>query len=403
MMMCFESRSLRTAGLLVALTVATAAQAGTKYYSVNGGGGQAQIGDGLPLPAQYQTSSMGGKNGTGGPIGTFTNFPPLLIPVNPNKGKALIKQTTTVMGGQNKMTVPPGVFRRIPTKNGATMGTPVPLSVALFKNNPQVLQVRTTLSFSGPAFKLTTPMGAKAPGTIMFAPGQRVGKTTTYNGTPVGSKVVYKSKGARFGGPAQTRIKNLGIPPDPNPLGKGVIGVWAHIGHTVPASCVHPKFGGLDVNCFATKVPAYPRTLAAAGGPMSNVQITPGTPPAKPGMVALSFMGKILKSTPTEPTGKANNMATSIGFPWTTGALTISQPAAIPAPEKFHITGMDGRVNGAGTIQLVSASLSKRLATGPNANRAWAEYQLPEPGAVLAAAAALAVLGLCHGVVRRSR
>src|SRR6185436_12156449 len=106
----------------------------------------------------------------------------------------------------------------------------------------------------------------------------------------------------------------------------------------------------------------------------------------------------ILKSTPTEATGKVNNMATSIGFPWTTGALTISQPAAIPAPEKFHVTGMDGRVNGVGTLQLVSSSLSKRLTTGPNANRAWAEYQLPEPGAVLAAAAALAVLGVCHGL-----
>jgi len=392
-----------TVSLLVALTIASAASAGTKYYSVNGGGGQAQIGDGLPIPAQDQYSSMGGKNGTGGPIGTFTNFPPLLIPINKDKHKVIVKQTTT-MTMQPNLIVPPGVFRRIPTKNGTTMGTPVPLYIGVAKNNAKVLQVRTTLSFSGPGPKLTTPMGQKIPGTVVFKTGQRAAKTTTYNGTPVGSKVVYKSKGARFGGPSQTKLKNLGS-----------IGVWADIADNIKVStlpCKHPKFAGPDGNCFATKLPAYPGQIGAAGGPMSNVQSTPGAPPAKPGMVALSVApptsmgvvaGTVLKSTPTQATGVINNMATSIGFPWTTGAITLSQPAALAAPEKFHITGMDGRIKGVGTLQLVSSALSKRLATGPNANRSWAEYQLPEPGAVLGAAAALAVLGICHGLVRRRR
>jgi hypothetical protein len=138
------------------------------------------------------------------------------------------------------------------------------------------------------------------------------------------------------------------------------------------------------------------------------VQTTPGVPPAKPGVVALSGGERCstLKSTPITPTqapGVVNNMATSIGFPWTTGALTISQPGAIAAPEKFHITGMDGRVNGVGQIQLVSSALSKRVVTGPNANRAWAEFVVPEPGAVLGAAVALAALCICHRLVRRRR
>jgi hypothetical protein len=386
--------------------VASGAQAGTKYYSVNGGGGQGQIGDGLPIPAQDQYSAMGGKNKTGGPIGTYTNFPPLLIPINPDKSKALIKQTTT-MTMQPKMTVAPGVFRRIPTTNGKVSGAPVPLFIGVAKNNARVLQVRTTLSFSGPAPMLTSVMGQKAPGTVVFKTGQRPASkaTTTYNGTPVGSKVIYKSKGARFGGPSQTKLKNLGS-----------IGVWADLADNIKVAtlpCVHPVFAGPDNNCFATKVPAYPRTLGAAGGPKSNVQTTAGVPGAMPGKVNLSVAppttmgvvaGTILQSKQTGAnTGVINNMATSIGFPWTTGALTISQPAAVPAPEKFHITGMDGRIKGVGTIQLVSSSLSKRLATGPNANRSWAEYTLPEPGAVLGAAAALAVLGLCHGLVRRRR
>src|SRR5262245_51741603 len=116
MTMSFKSTSLKAVGLLVALTIASAAQAGTKYDGVTGGGGQAQIGDGLPIPAQDQYSSMGGKNFTNGPIGTYTNFPPLLVPLNKDKSKLVVKQTTT-MTMQPKMTVAPGVFRRIPTTN----------------------------------------------------------------------------------------------------------------------------------------------------------------------------------------------------------------------------------------------------------------------------------------------
>src|SRR5262245_41780607 len=112
--------SLFTVGLLVA-SIAGTAQAQTKFYSVTGGGGQAQIGGGLPLPIQPATSPNGGKlsNGTtmtpmGGttlmaPIGTGMNFPPLLIPVNPAK---LVKQT---IGPDPKaLTVPVGAFKRVP-------------------------------------------------------------------------------------------------------------------------------------------------------------------------------------------------------------------------------------------------------------------------------------------------
>jgi hypothetical protein len=98
-------------------------------------------------------------------------------------------------------------------------------------------------------------------------------------------------------------------------------------------------------------------------------------------------------------------MATSIGFPWTTGRIIVSEPSAYGVYEKFTITGKDSRTPmGAGTISLVAGALSHRKLTGPNANRAWARYTLPEPGAVLGAVAALAVLGICHGAVpRRSR
>lgn len=393
--MTWKSGSIRIACLLVALGVAGSAQAQDKYYSVNGGGGQAQIGDGLPLPAQDQLSSMGGKTGMGGPIGTYTNFPPLLIPVNPNpgfkwdgaklvKGEPVVKQTA---GPDPKaLKALPGVFKRVPT---------APLFIGVAVNNPKVLQVRTTLSFSGPA---------KTLGTMTFMAGQRVNKTTTYSGTPAGSKVVYASPtNKRFGGASQTRVKNIGVA---GPMGAGVIGVWADLADIMTSMmpCKHPSLGGTRADCVANKVPAYPMTFGAAGGPKGNIVKTPGTPPAKPGTVGVyidNMTGKIKSSATLMATGVLNNKATSVGFPWTTGALTISQPAAFGSPEKFHITGMDGRVNGVGTLQLVSSALSKRLATGPNSNRSWAEYQLPEPGAVLGAAGALTMLGVCHALVRR--
>jgi hypothetical protein len=392
----WKSGLFRCASLLVAIGVTGSAQAQTRYYSIVGGGGQAQTGDGLPLPAQDPISSMGGKSGLGGPIGTYQNLPPLLIPVavigrqHPAgmtmtlvPGPAVVQQTAGA--DPKKMVVPPGVLRRVPT-GPATLGIAV--------NNPRVLQVKTTLSFSAPA---------KTHGTMTFMAGQRVAKTATYNGTPAGSKVIYVSPlDVRFGGPSQTRVENLGIP---GPKGAGMgIAIWAlHqdiMGTMFP--CKHPKLGGTRADCVAEKLPVHPQTLAAVGGPAGNLVKTPGTPPVKPASVALYFNGKIVSSTTLVPTG-AINPATSVGFPWTTGAITISQPGAFPGAEKFHITGMDSRVNGVGTIQLVASSLSKRLVSGPNANRAWAEYQLPEPGAALGAAGALAVLVVCHVLVGRRR
>jgi hypothetical protein len=133
---------------------------------------------------------------------------------------------------------------------------------------------------------------------------------------------------------------------------------------------------------------------------------TPGAPAAKsPGVVALSIpntTGIIAVSKNIKNTGTLTNMAVSVGFPWTTGKVVLSQPSALAVAERFTVTGMDSRTGmGAGTISLVSGALSNRKLSGPNANKSWARYTLPEPGPALGAAAALAVLGLCHGLVRR--
>jgi hypothetical protein len=124
---------------------------------------------------------------------------------------------------------------------------------------------------------------------------------------------------------------------------------------------------------------------------------------------------------PTRPTGTVSffqfitpqpgftNMASSFGFPFTTGMVTISAPAALGA-ELFVITGMDNRnVQGSGTIQLVAGALSQRTRSGPNANRGWIKLVL-ERGpvgvpalspAALAATAGLMLLAAGYAMRRR--
>jgi hypothetical protein len=370
--------------MLVAIGFAGAANAA--YYSLATGlcggnacsGGQAQIGDGLPLPIQPNKTPTAMQ-----PIGTGTKFPPLLISVNPNPGKRLVKQTGA--SAPLPMKVPPGVFLRVPT---------VSKKVGVAQNNPKVFQVRTKISFSGPA---------NVKGTMTFKKNGWRTAPITLPGVPAGkASAFYSGSTNRFGGASQTRIGVL-----------SKIGVWVNPGAMLP--CKHTAFGGANASCLAPLVPAYPMTLAAAGGgvatgggkiTMGVVVTTPGGPAAmSPGVVILSIpntTGLIAKSASAKKTGTLTNMATSVGFPWTTGKITLSQMSALGAYEKFTITGGDARSTmGAGTISLVSGALSNRKLSGPNANKSWARYTLPEPGAALGAAAALAILGICHGLVRR--
>jgi hypothetical protein len=372
--MALKSKSLGIACLLV-VGWAAAAQAACIpavlspcRYSITGGGGEAQIGDGLLLPIQPTT--IGGS-----PAGTGTMFPPLLIPPNPAK---LVKQTGA---DPKKMTVPPGAFFRKASRS----------VVGVAVNNPAAFQVETNIEFSGPG---------PAFGSATASAGGRTGAATaTIMGIPAGAGQVRFSKTAnQFGGPSRTRV----VPAT-------VIEVWAH-GSTITAPCKHPAFGGSTANpndsgCIAVMVEAHPMTLGVAGAPIASpAETTPGGAVMTKGVRVVSVptsMGLVAKSAVAGKTAPISNMATTEGFPFTTGMITISQPAAKGSPEVFKLTGGDNRVAGVGTISLVTGGLSNRVATGPNANRSWARYTLPEPGAVLGAAAALAMLGLCHGLVRR--
>jgi hypothetical protein len=354
-------RSLVT--ILVLLFAAPSASAQSVYFDVASGGGQFQIGDALPLPLQHPRTAMGG------PIGTTQMFPPLLIPVSPDPAKRLVRQK--IGPDPRQMIVPPGVLHRKAPGRHALGG------------QGGVLEVRTNIAFSAPAPTL---------GSATLKAGGRTGAPVATFPASSGV-VVYQKTVAQFGGPLQTRL----VPATPPRK-------FALLGQKLP--CKHPVFGGLDATCDAQLLAWSPGPLAAFGAPVGFTTMTSAPPPKSPNVVHASIPSPtflIAKSASAVMSGIATDHGTSWGFPWTTGRVIVSQPSALGVYEKFSVTGMDSRVNGFGTISLVSGALSDRALSGPHANRAWLRLTMPEPGAVIGAIAALATLAACHIVARRAR
>jgi len=342
---------------------------GTYYSLAPSSGEQFRIGDEQPLPIW-----------SGNPTGTMAMFPPLLIPPNTKLSEALIKQTLGV--DPKQITIPPGVFRR---------KAPGKKVIGVVHGNPKLFQVRTNASFSAPGLAFGAAV-LKAGGRTGAATATFAGPVTTIATPMMGPlRIRYGKTAAQFGGPAQASV----VPVTPtrvwlrNPNGK--------------LPCKNPAFGGTNPSCVAILAQPIPGKLAAFGAKVGFTTKTAPGIPMSPGQVIASVpntTGLIAKSAPASGPG-VTNMATSFGFPWTTGRITISAPAALGGAEKFTITGKDSRVDGQGTISLVAGALSNRKLSGPNANLGWMRLTLPEPGAALGAAAALAVLAICHALVGR--
>jgi hypothetical protein len=100
-------------------------------------------------------------------------------------------------------------------------------------------------------------------------------------------------------------------------------------------------------------------------------------------------------------TGQA---ATSIGFPLTTGKITVSVTKVLPGEpvEIWRREGTDARTAmGQGVVAMNTGSMSARSISKGNANRTWITYEIPEPSAILAASAGLLALFGCNQLVRR--
>lgn len=365
-----KSRTLKLACLLLVLTWGASAQA--QYALTGNSAGQLQIGTGLPLPVGSAGIFLGGM--TTATAGT-PFWPPLLIP--PAPGATIMQNLSTAQGG--KMTIPPGVLSI--TINGAP-----PSPIGVFTTNPAVFQVRTSITYAWPAASAT------------FMPGGAPGPAVLTDGA--GGVIVYDGGTKAFGGPAQFAI-NAG------PLaGTLRIPNGGTMGSKAPVATVWINFQG-KLPGSATKVAlvgaSNPLGLAAPGASVAKAAAT-----TMFGMVAKGVgvgfgatpMGLVTMSVPVTAPFPSNMVTATKGFPWSTGLITISQPGAAP-PEVFFQSGTDMRVGGVGNVSLVSGALSLRALSGPNANRGWLRLNLPEPTAALGAGAALVMLGICHGLVRR--
>jgi hypothetical protein len=374
--------ALFTAFLLLGLGWSVTAQAqGKNYPLVAGSGGQSHIGGGLALPIQPAAQA---------PVGIGTNFPPLLV--QPVDGAYAV--VTTAMTTQQKIVVQPAQLSKAA---GQT-------TVGVATSNPTLYAVATNLNYAWPHAVATFSTGAAA------RPG---GTTATFFPGPVGQSIVYNSSAlaSKFGGAARFAVSSPGggglIPSVPV-----TVFVRAFGG---PVPCTHTDFGGAQITCRAGLLAAYPGALGAAGADIASPAVsTPGTPAPNPGTAALKvgntpgIDGTIISANLGASPFGLTNMASSKGYPWTAGKLSIIAASAAGAPETFVISGKDERTQfGGGSIQLVSGALSTRPLSGDNANRSWIRLVLGSTGAPamspLAQGAMAGLIALGGGYLLRRR
>jgi len=433
--------------LLLGLGFAGTATGGTHKYALSAGsGGQMQIGGGLPLPIQATCNATC----------TGTHFPPLLV------GRVLsatVSQTTTRTMGQ-KLMVPKGVLSR-------PAHVPAPKILGQADNNPALYAVATNIKWTWPETARTFSLSRRTGNTTTtFDAGG--GRTIRYSndlnqkfGGPAHFALYLGAAGPVGGYPPPN-----GIAPAPGDL-KANAAATLYIIAVQPTGqppCTHTAFAGPNPACVALAAHLQPtggtavsRGLAAPGGGSGAPPFTTGplvpftltTPGGTPGAFVpptlvpttspttvpgrrrygpIPGIGVVKAGTgaahPTGPRGTITlfawtpgggtgltNMASSSGFPWTTGSLTIKATAAGGAGESWKIAGKDNRnAKGVGVIKMVSGALSQRTTTGDNANRGWIRLNLmssPEPGVpalspmALAATAGLMLLAAGYAMRRR--
>jgi hypothetical protein len=154
-----------------AVTANAQLTANQQRYRLMDGGGQLQIGGGLPLPIQVTVPGAW----------DLTVFPPLLIPVKPGVNPIIIG--TTVMTVQQKITIPAAAL----SKEAAQ------LTLGQFAQNPSLYAVATNLEYKWPVDPAILSTGART--------GAKT--TTLTTGGGAGSIRYSNPLASKFGGPAQ--------------------------------------------------------------------------------------------------------------------------------------------------------------------------------------------------------
>jgi hypothetical protein len=388
-----------------------------------GGQSRGQIGDGLPLPIsiapyylgefvditiQTQPATPGGLPLVGSGLGQPGQVKPTTM--------ATIMQTTAMLhaaktGNPRNITLPPGVFHYQQPE----------ASIGVLGFNQAVFAVQTNLIYDAP-HPGTTANGGPVPTSIpsvgvsaIFSAGGRAGLPTV------------SFCAGKPGTPGNNFLGNCTAPAD----GIGINGL-ARFTKTVN------QFGGVsrtrvlgtakvyfnkngfnlaDVPCAGATCEfqisqAGPGSAAVGGGTFGLTVMNPAfQTPTGLYTGAVGFNGTIISVGNAVTTGGTamngipftGQAATSIGFPFTTGLLTISVTSVVGAtPEIFARAGTDARTaNGQGVVALVTGSMSARSISLGNANPTWITYEIPEPSTIFAVSAGLFALFGCHQLVRR--
>jgi len=355
---------------LLALSVAlgmvlsSTAQAQTFNKFSLTGNSRSQIGDGLPLPI------------------TFAPAP---------NGAVKVKPGATVQQSQGP---DPKAMKFIGTTE-ANFSTTF-MNQPVFALNKAVAQVRTSLIINGPwggtgtvGTRTFSAGGRTGPPAFAWCPGLALPLTadpgcgdpaTDTRVTDPKGRVKYTATSNQFGGPFEALVGAAG-----SKGGASVVlmlpGGFAGVG----VGCAHPAVGApnatqnADTGCVGIFSPIAVDTHAVAGRPIGPA--TSNFPPAIPGNIrpmAITANGNVTRVLPTAAgTGPVNNVEASWGFPYTTGIVNVTAADALGSAEKFTLSGGDSRVDGVGSISMVSGGLSDRTLSGSNANRAWLNYTVP--------------------------
>jgi len=331
---------------------------------------------------------------------------------------SFVNQTTTVPVSQGRqITVRPGAWH---------FDDPAERSIGLLGFNTRVLDVKSNLIYDSPHPGTTGTVNN--PGNPLTGATQPVGVSAVLRGGGrPGPELVSFCVGASNFGNLSTNFNNHCLGPadgDFNGLArftktknqfggtsvgrvKGTAGVYLNSANLIL---------GVDVPCAGTGCTVafskvIPQSQGVGGGVFGGSAMNPAfQTPTGWFTASVGFNGTVhTVGDPVKTTGGINNIpytgqaATSVGFPSTTGMLTISVTGVIGTIfEIFQRTGTDARdADGNGVIGLVSGTISAREITLGNANPGWTTMEIPEPSAIFAASAGLFALFGCHQLVRR--
>ena len=290
-------------------------------------------------------------------------------------------------------------------------GNPHPPQVlGLMSQNPVAFQVYTNFTIRFPA-----PPGATLhAGSGIVPPGGAKGRTgpDVVSWCPGYTATVQAGINPACGGPGYAGVTIHSCPPSPNPCpgpNKARFVVpglmkYTRTGRMLGGPGSAKLSGKFDIALaappgalFVPRTPANPPFGRAFG---AYVQHNPGMGPLRAPVKAnacgvISDPGNVLLAKAT-----SDRTSASFGGPFTQGTLTLVVDTGIGI-EQYQIKGYDHRTAmGAGKVRLVAGSVALRSRSGSTANREYVTLDVPEPASIAAAVMALAVLAVCHRLMR---